>query len=351
MDNPIIERDVVLIGKTEEGNDTFDLPVTRLGNIEEGAETKAAFEEGDFLPIIDMKDNGKMKKTPYVKEENRSVSYTEAGQVAQLKSGEKLSEALGKLAKAVKELIAHIGDNVRHITASERDNWNGKAAGSHSHTAAEVGALTNIKIGTVTTGAAGSQAAASASTSGTVTTLNFTIPKGDKGDKGAKGDTGAQGLKGDKGDTGAQGLKGDKGDKGDTGAQGPKGDKGDKGDTGPQGPSGATASVATKTSNGLMSAEDKKKLDGISGGAKMESGEIEYKGGYNSGTETKTLSFKPDILFLTYYDNCCVIPSSRGSYRAHFLNITADVVFTSNSVTITARFTQDSELEYVAIKF
>lgn len=217
MENPIIERDVVLIGKTEEGNDTFDLPVTRLGNIEDGAETKAAFEEGDFLPIIDMKDNGKMKKTPYVKEENRSVSYTEAGQVAQLKSGEKLSEALGKLAKAVKELIAHIGDNVRHITALEREQWNGKAAGSHSHTAAEVGALTNIKIGTVTTGAAGSQAAASASTSGTVTTLNLTIPKGDKGDKGAKGDTGAQGLKGDKGDTGAQGLKGDKGEPGTNG--------------------------------------------------------------------------------------------------------------------------------------
>ena len=335
MDNPIIERDVVLIGKTEEGNDTFDLPVTRLGNIEEGAETKAAFEEGDFLPIIDMKDNGKMKKTPYVKEENRSVSYTEAGQVAQLKSGEKLSEAFGKLAKAVKELISHIGNNVSHITALEREQWNGKAAGSHSHTAAEVGALTNIKIGTVTTGAAGSQAAASASTSGTVTTLNFTIPKGDKGDKGAKGDTGAQGLKGDKGDTGAQGLKGD---------------KGDKGDTGPQGPSGATASAATQTSNGLMSAEDKKKLDGISGEVKMESGEIKHNS-ESSGTETKTLSFKPDILFLTYYDNCCVIPSSRGSYRAHFLNITADVVFTSNSVTITARFTQDSELEYVAIKF
>ena len=54
MDTDIIERDVVLIGKTEEGNDTFDLPVTRLGNIEDSAEVKEKPGTNDFFPVIDM---------------------------------------------------------------------------------------------------------------------------------------------------------------------------------------------------------------------------------------------------------------------------------------------------------
>lgn len=70
-----------------------------------------------------------------------------------------------------------------------------------------IGALTNIKIGTVTTGNAGSNASATASTSGTVTTLNLTIPKGDTGAKGDKGDTGSQGMAGAKGATGTRGSR------------------------------------------------------------------------------------------------------------------------------------------------
>lgn len=45
-----------------------------------------------------------------------------------------------------------------------------------------------------------------------------------------------------------------------------KGDKGDKGDTGATGPAGqnaTTTAVATSTANGLMSKEDKVKLDGL----------------------------------------------------------------------------------------
>ncbi len=115
------------------------------------------------------------------------------------------------------------------------------AAANHSHKAADIGAITNIKIGTVTTGAAGSSAAATVSTSGTETTLNLTIPKGDTGAKGATGATGPQGP---------QGAKGDKGDKGDTGA---KGATGATGATGPQGPAGPnvlkTGTAAPTTSN------------------------------------------------------------------------------------------------------
>ena len=67
------------------------------------------------------------------------------------------------------------------------------------------GATPTIKAGTVTTGAAGTNAAVTASTSGTTTTFNFTIPRGATGTTGA---TGPQGPKGDKGDTGLQGPKG-----------------------------------------------------------------------------------------------------------------------------------------------
>lgn len=70
------------------------------------------------------------------------------------------------------------------------------------------GATPTIKAGTVTTGAAGTNAAVTASTSGTTTTFNFTIPRGATGTIGA---TGPQGPKGDKGDTGLQGPAGAKG--------------------------------------------------------------------------------------------------------------------------------------------
>lgn len=38
-------------------------------------------------------------------------------------------------------LSGHTGDNVRHLTAAERTAWNAKAAGDHTHTAAQVGAV------------------------------------------------------------------------------------------------------------------------------------------------------------------------------------------------------------------
>lgn len=62
------------------------------------------------------------------------------------------------------------------------------------------GATPTIKAGTVTTGAAGTNASVTASTSGTTTTFNFTIPRG------ATGSTGATGPQGPTGPKGADGL-------------------------------------------------------------------------------------------------------------------------------------------------
>ena len=127
------------------------------------------------------------------------------------------------------------------------------------------GKTPSITIGTVTTGAAGTNASATITGTTPNLTLSMTIPQGAKGDK---GDTGATGAKGDKGDTGATGAKGDKGDpftyadftseqlaalkgakgdKGDPGATGAKGDKGDTGAKGDKGDTGATPNIVIGT--------------------------------------------------------------------------------------------------------
>lgn len=205
----IKKRDVVFIGKTAGGDKTIDMPLTRLGNIEDDAELKEKPTEGDYIPIIDVPDNGQMKKTPYVPISKQFVEYKEAesDELIPLSSGEKLGILFGKLAKAIKLLSEHILNNVRHITAEERKNWNEKASGSHTHTALDIGALTNIKIGTVTTGVPGSQAEVSANTVGTISTLNLTIPRGDKGETGLQGPKGAAGATGAKGAAGTRGSR------------------------------------------------------------------------------------------------------------------------------------------------
>lgn len=77
-----------------------------------------------------------------------------------------------------------------------------------------------------------------------------------------------------KGDKGAKGDKGDPGDKGDKGDPGDKGAKGDKGDKGDPGENATTTAVATTTTNGLMSAADKTKLNGIATGATKNTGKL-----------------------------------------------------------------------------
>jgi hypothetical protein len=145
------------------------------------------------------------------------------------------------------------------------------------------GEPTELSIGTVTTGTAGSTATASITGEPPAQTISFVIPRGDVGETGntgatgATGPTGPQGAKGDTGDTGPQGIQGLKGDTGDTGAAGPTGPtgatgpQGATGDTGPQGlqgiqgETGATGSQGIQGETGLTGATGPQGEQGIQG--------------------------------------------------------------------------------------
>ena len=169
---------------------------------------------------------------------------------------------------------------------------NGKALSSNiTLSASDIGAISTV------TAAAGSNInsvgtpTVTASTSGTTTTFTFNNLKGATGAQGPKGDTGATGSQGPKGDTGATGPQGPAGTtptiKAAAGASiGSVGTpsvtastsgttttftfnnlKGAKGDKGDPGTNATTTATATTSANGLMSAADKTKLNGIAEGA------------------------------------------------------------------------------------
>lgn len=75
---------------------------------------------------------------PDVSTNDQTPTYTVASANTALTSGEKLSVAFGKIAKAINSLISHLGDTVGHITAAERTSWNSKANGTHTHTKSQI---------------------------------------------------------------------------------------------------------------------------------------------------------------------------------------------------------------------
>ena len=166
------------------------------------------------------------------------------------------------------------------VTFTEKNLWNAK--------------LNAASIGTVTTGAAGSNANVTVTNSGNTAVFNFTIPRGATGATGPtgtaasitgvsattlaagatatvtmsgtttarsfifgipKGDTGAQGPQGEQGPQGlrgATGATGATGTNGKDGAQGPQGLRGETGATGPTGPTGSVASLTTTGSGNVV---------------------------------------------------------------------------------------------------
>lgn len=75
---------------------------------------------------------------PNVTTNDQTPIYTVPSEASELESGEKMSVAFGKIAKAVKNLISHIKDATIHVTSTEKNTWNGKADASHKHTKSEI---------------------------------------------------------------------------------------------------------------------------------------------------------------------------------------------------------------------
>ena len=76
-------------------------------------------------------------------------TYTESSTLLKLSSGEKLSVAFGKISKAITDLISHIGDSVKHITSTERTNWNAAkthADSTHAPTNAQANVIETVKV-------------------------------------------------------------------------------------------------------------------------------------------------------------------------------------------------------------
>lgn len=70
---------------------------------------------------------------PNVATNDQTPAFTQAAALANIASGEKLTVMLGKLAKALADFITHKADTVKHITVTERTNWNGANSKKHTH--------------------------------------------------------------------------------------------------------------------------------------------------------------------------------------------------------------------------
>lgn len=114
----------------------------------------SAWAKADSKPSYTKTEVG-LGNVPNVATNNQTPTYTEASTIAKLTSGEKLSVSFGKIAKAISDLISHINDNVKHITSTERTNWDAAkthADSTHAPTNAEANqnAFSNIVVGATT---------------------------------------------------------------------------------------------------------------------------------------------------------------------------------------------------------
>ena len=86
---------------------------------------------------------------PNVATNDQTPTYSEATSLTKLSSGEKLSVAFGKISKAITDLITHIADSVKHITSTERTNWNAAkthADSAHAPSNAQANVIETVKV-------------------------------------------------------------------------------------------------------------------------------------------------------------------------------------------------------------
>lgn len=69
---------------------------------------------------------------------NMQVTYSSTSTVSNLVSGETLSNAMKKIAAAIKSLITHLSNTNDHVSPSDRTSWNNKAERNHNHSASDI---------------------------------------------------------------------------------------------------------------------------------------------------------------------------------------------------------------------
>ncbi|MBQ9700813.1 MAG: hypothetical protein IJV71_09365 [Lachnospiraceae bacterium] len=117
---------------------TLELYITVTGAAE-GVTFTASIVEGVYATVQELEEHLSasnphnitkstvgLSNVPNVATNDQTPTYTAASANATLTSGEKLSVAFGKIAKAISSLISHLADKVGHITSAERTAWNAK---------------------------------------------------------------------------------------------------------------------------------------------------------------------------------------------------------------------------------
>lgn len=132
---------------------------------------------------------------PNVSTDDQEPTISQSATLTNLATGDKMSVIIGKIKKAIADLINHIGNNTVHVSTADRTNWNGKAAGQHNHAATDI---TSGTLGIARGGTGGGTAQQArqnlgvaslmsyftgsliSTTSGTVTLIEgtFTVPAG-----------------------------------------------------------------------------------------------------------------------------------------------------------------------------
>lgn len=114
-----------------------------------GTETKVYTHPSGTNPHGTTKSDVGLGNVPNVATNDQTPTYTEASSLAKLTSGEKLSVAFGKISKAVTDLISHLADSVKHITSTERTNWNAAkthADSAHAPSSAQANVIETVKV-------------------------------------------------------------------------------------------------------------------------------------------------------------------------------------------------------------
>lgn len=117
----------------EDFNESFELIDTALKAASDKADTSTTHPSDIGNPHQTTAAQVGLGNVPNVATNDQTPTYTLPAGNEELTSGEVLSLAFGKIAKAVSSLISHLADSVMHITAAERTSWNGASTNSHTH--------------------------------------------------------------------------------------------------------------------------------------------------------------------------------------------------------------------------